>query len=225
MKSKKYNVPDHRIDADTTSTKNSHQKLISEFSSGKYSILVGTQMISKGLNFENVSLVGVINSDSALLMPDFRSSERTYELLSQTAGRVGRFNLPGKVIIQTYNPTNYVYNAVTKNDYEYFFNYEMKIRKQLMYPPYYYICNLTMKSDSFEKSRDTANVIKKYLDNNLDDSYIILGPSVASIVKLKNKYRFNIMVKYKKNDLLMKVLKEINDNNYSDVTIDININI
>lgn len=225
MISKKYNVPVLRMDADTTSTKNSHQKLISEFSSGKYSILVGTQMISKGLNFENVSLVGVINSDSALLMPDFRSSERTYELLSQTAGRVGRFNLPGKVIIQTYNPTNYVYNAVTKNDYEYFFNYEMKIRKQLMYPPYYYICALTMISDSFEKSRDTANVIKKYLDNNLDDSYIILGPSVASIVKLKNKYRFNIMIKYKKNDLLMKALKEINDNNYSGVTIDININI
>lgn len=225
MISKKYNVPVLRMDADTTSTKNSHQKLISEFSSGKYSILVGTQMISKGLNFENVSLVGVVNSDSALLMPDFRSSERTYELLSQTAGRVGRFNLPGKVIIQTYNPTNYVYNAVTKNDYEYFFNYEMKIRKQLMYPPYYYICNLTMISDSFEKSRDTANIIKKYLDNNLDDSYIVLGPSVASIVKLKNKYRFNIMIKYKKNDLLMKVLKEINDNNYSDVTIDININI
>ena len=225
MISKKYNVPVLRMDADTTSTKNSHQKLISEFSSGKYSILVGTQMISKGLNFENVSLVGVINSDSALLMPDFRSSERTYELLSQTAGRVGRFNLPGKVIIQTYNPTNYVYTAVTKNDYEYFFNYEMKIRKDLMYPPYYYICNLTMISDSFEKSRDTANVIKRYLDNNLDDSYIVLGPSVASIVKLKNKYRFNIMIKYKKNDLLMKVLKEINDNNYSDVTIDININI
>ena len=82
-----------------------------------------------------------------------------------------------------------------------------------------------MISDSFEKSRDTANVIKKYLDNNLDDSYIILGPSIASIVKLKNKYRFNIMIKYKKNDLLMKVLKEINDNNYSGVTIDININI
>ena len=151
MISKKYNVLVLRMDADTTSTKNSHQKLISEFGSGKYNILVGTQMISKGLNFENVSLVGVINSDSALLMPDFRSSERAYELLSQTAGRVGRFNLPGKVIIQTYNPTNYVYTAVTKNDYEYFFNYEMNIRKQLMYPPYYYICNLTMISDSFEK--------------------------------------------------------------------------
>ena len=225
MISKKYNVLVLRMDADTTSTKNSHQKLISEFGSGKYNILVGTQMISKGLNFENVSLVGVINSDSALLMPDFRSSERAYELLSQTAGRVGRFNLPGKVIIQTYNPTNYVYIAVTKNDYEYFFNYEMNIRKQLMYPPYYYICNLTMISDSFEKSRDTANTIKKYLDSNLDSSYIVLGPSVASIVKLKNKYRFNIMIKYKKNDLLMKVLKEINENNYGSVTIDINVNI
>ena len=222
---KKYNTKVLRMDADTTSTKNSHQKLINEFSSGKYSILVGTQMISKGLNFERVSLVGIINTDASLSIPDFRSSERTYELLSQTAGRVGRFNLPGKVIIQTYNPNNYVYNAVVKNDYDSFFNYEMNIRKKLSYPPYYYICNILVTSIEFSTCAEGAKKIKNYLDSVLDDSYIILGPSVSSIVKLKNKYRFNIMIKYKSADNLYKALREIDSINIKNVDVDINMNI
>ncbi len=222
---KKYNTKVLRMDADTTSTKNSHQKLINEFSSGKYSILVGTQMISKGLNFERVSLVGIINPDASLSIPDFRSSERTYELLSQTAGRVGRFNLPGKVIIQTYNPNNYVYNAVVKNDYDSFFNYEMNIRKKLSYPPYYYICNILVTSIEFSTCAEGAKKIKNYLDSVLDDSYIILGPSVSSIVKLKNKYRFNIMIKYKSADNLYKALREIDSINIKNVDVDINMNI
>lgn len=222
---KKYNVGVLRMDADTTSRKNAHQKLISEFSSGNYKILIGTQMISKGLNFENVTLVGIINPDSSLSIPDFRSSEKTYELLSQTSGRVGRFNLPGKVIIQTYNKDNYVYNSVIKNDYNTFFNYEMNIRKKLNYPPYFYICSLMIVSDKFENATIISNKVKKYLDNNLDESYIILGPSINSIVKLKNKYRFNILIKYKKDDKLREVLKEINNMTFKDTTVDININI
>ena len=222
---KKYCTRVLRMDADTTSTKNSHQKLISEFSSGKYKILVGTQMISKGLNFENVSVVGIINPDASLSIPDFRSSERTYELLSQTAGRVGRFNLPGKVIIQTYNPTNYVYLSLLKNNYEYFYDLEMDIRRKLSYPPYFYICNILISSTSFEKASFEAGNIKKYLDKNLDDRYKILGPSVASIVKLKNKYRFNIMIKYRETTLLYKVLSEINNRDIKDISVDINMNI
>ena len=222
---KKYNTKVLRMDADTTSTKNAHQKLIKEFSSGNYNILVGTQMISKGLNFERVSLVGIINPDASLSIPDFRSSEKTYELLSQTAGRVGRFDLPGKVIIQTYNPTNYVYNSVLKNDFDYFFNYEMNIRKSLKYPPYYYICNILITSNDFSVCGNEANKIKKYLDNNLGDEYIILGPSVSNIVKLKNKYRFNIMIKYKKSDKLYKVLNDLYMIDNKNVDIDININI
>jgi primosomal protein N' (replication factor Y) len=182
-------------------------------------------MISKGLNFENVSLVGIINPDASLSIPDFRSGEKTYELLSQTAGRVGRFNLPGKVIIQTYNPNNYVYKNVIKNDYESFFNYEMNIRHKLMYPPYYYICNILITSTEFSKAREGAIKIKKYLDNNLDDKYIVLGPSVSNIVKLNNKYRFNIMIKYKDIEKLLIVLKQINDINLKDISIDINPNI
>ncbi len=222
---KKYNTRVLRMDADTTSTKNAHQKLIKEFSSGNYNILVGTQMISKGLNFENVSLVGIINPDASLSIPDFRSSERTYELLSQTAGRVGRFNLPGKVIIQTYNPTNYVYKSVIKNDFESFFNYEMNIRKKLSYPPYYYICDILVTSDDFNTASAGANKVKNYLDSVLNDEYIILGPSVSSIVKLKNKYRFNIMIKYKKSDKLYEALNIVNNIDIKNVNVDININI
>ncbi len=226
MIAKKYNVEVLRMDADTTSTKNAHQKLIKEFSSGKYSILVGTQMISKGLNFENVSLVGTINSDASLSIPDFRSSEKTYELLSQTAGRVGRFNLPGKVIIQTYNPTNYVYKSVVKNDFDAFFNYEMNIRKKLMYPPYYYICNILITSTTFNEAGDAANKVKRFIDSKLNENeFIVLGPSVSSIVRLNNKYRFNIMIKYKKIDNLLPVMKEVNNINIKNVSIDININI
>ena len=221
----KYGVSVLRMDADTTSTKNSHQKLISEFASGKYKILVGTQMISKGLNFENVSVVGIINPDSSLAMPDFRSSERTYELLSQTAGRVGRFDLFGKVIIQTYNPTNYVYTSLLMNNYEHFYNLEMDIRRKLNYPPYYYICDILVSSTSYDKARDEANKIKRYLDNNLNERYKILGPSVSGIVKLKNKYRFNIMIKYRETGLLYKVLNEVNKREIKDVNIDINMNI
>ena len=222
---KKYGVKVLRMDADTTSTKNAHQKLINEFSSGKYSILVGTQMISKGLNFENVSLVGIINPDSSLSIPDFRSSERTYELLSQTSGRLGRFNLPGKVIIQTYNPNNYVYKSVIKNDFDSFFNYEMNIRHKLMYPPYYYICSILITSTDFNVAGNGANKVKKYLDSMLDESYIVLGPSVSSIVRLNNKYRFNIMIKYKDINKLIPILRDLNEMIIKGVNIDITPNI
>lgn len=226
MIAKKYNTNVLRMDADTTSRKNAHQKLIKEFSSGKYNILVGTQMISKGLNFENVSLVGTINSDASLSIPDFRSSERTYELLSQTAGRVGRFNLPGKVIIQTYNPTNYVYKCVVRNDFDMFFNYEMNIRKKLMYPPYFYICNILITSTTFNEAGDAANKVKRFIDTKLNDKeFIVLGPSVSSIVRLNNKYRFNIMIKYKKIDNLLPVMREVNNINIKNVSIDISMNI
>ena len=105
------------------------------------------------------------------------------------------------------------------------FNYEMNIRKKLGYPPYYYICNILISSTSFEQASEESKKIKKFIDNKLDDSYIVLGPSVSSIVKLKNKYRFNIMIKYKKNELLYKALEELNKLEIKNVTIDISINI
>src|SRR5574344_2932 len=208
----KYNTSVLRMDADTTSHKNAHQILINDFASKKYNILVGTQMISKGLNFENVTVVGIINADASLSIPDFRSAERTYELLSQTSGRVGRFNIPGKVLIQTYNVDNYVYNSVIKNDFEDFYNKEMDIRMKLKYPPYYYICNLEIISKDYDYASISSKNIKKYLDNNLDKSFTILGPAMASVFRVKNEYHFIIMIKYKKSINLIDVLNNINDN-------------
>lgn len=223
----KYNANVLRMDADTTSYKNAHQKLIDEFSSGKYQILVGTQMISKGLNFENATLVGIINADASLAIPDFRSGEKTFELLSQTSGRVGRYDLPGKVLIQTYNIDNYVYECVKSNNYEKFYKKEMEVRRILKYPPYFYICNINIISSSYELASKMSSKVKKYLESNLDEkSFIILGPSMANIFRVKNNYYFSIMIKYKMKYNLIKVLKELNDVfNNKDVKLDININI
>lgn len=214
-----------RMDVDTTSKKGSHQKLIESFKNFEYDILVGTQMISKGLNFPNVTLVGVLNIDSSLSIPDFRSSERTFELLMQTGGRSARYDLPGEVIIQTYNPDNYVLKFIKNYDFIPFYNYEMEIRKNLKYPPYYFLVSLKIISEIYESARDESNKIKNYLSKNLSNNFIILGPSTARIFKLKNKYHFGIIIKYKKCENLFKVLEVIKNNYINDkVKIDIDIN-
>ena len=214
-----------RMDLDTTSNKGSHQKIIESFKNHEYDILVGTQMISKGLNFKDVSLVGVINADASLNIPDFRSSERTFELLMQTAGRVSRFDLPGEVIIQTYNKDNYVLKSLEEYNFISFYNKEMSIRKTLKYPPYYYLASIKISSKDYEVSRNEAVKIKNFLDKNLSDNFIILGPSTASVFKLKNNYYFQIIIKYRQEENLMNTLREINDLYVSDkVKVDININ-
>ncbi len=214
-----------RMDLDTTSKKGAHQSIIEKFKNHEYDILIGTQMISKGLNFKNVTLVGIINADTSLNIPDFRSGERTFELLMQTGGRTGRYELPGEVIIQTYNPKNYVLECVKKHSYVDFYNKEMSIRKTLKYPPYYYIVSIKIISDDYVIARNESVKIKNYLERNLSKNFIILGPSTASVFKLKNKYYFQIIIKYKQNENLMKVLKEINDVYVTNkVKVDININ-
>ena len=214
-----------RMDLDTTYRKGSHQKIIESFKNHEYDILIGTQMISKGLNFKDVSLVGVINADASLNIPDFRSGERTFELLMQTSGRCGRYELDGEVLIQTYNKDNYVFDSLKKQDYVDFYKKEMKIRKELKYPPYYYMVSIKIVSNNYEMARDESNKIKKYLDKNLSNNFIVLGPSTASIFKLKNNYYFQILIKYKKEENLMSVLSDLNDLYTSDkVNLDININ-
>lgn len=214
-----------RMDLDTTYKKGSHQKIIESFKNHEYDILIGTQMISKGLNFRDVSLVGVINADASLNIPDFRSGERTFELLVQTSGRCGRYELDGEVLIQTFNKDNYVFDSLKKQDYVDFYKKEMMIRKELKYPPYYYMVSIKIVSNNYEMARDEINKVKKYLDKNLSNNFIVLGPSTASIFKLKNNYYFQILIKYKKEENLMSVLSELNDLYTSDkVKLDININ-
>lgn len=214
-----------RMDIDTTSKKGSHQKLIESFKNKEYDILVGTQMISKGLNFPYVTLVGIINADNSLNIPDFRSHEKTFEILTQTSGRSGRNKLAGEVIIQTFNPDNYVFTCLKKQNYIEFYNHEMQIRKTLKYPPYYYLVQIKISGTKYEIVKNESVKIKNYLRNNLNETFIILGPSTSSMLKLNNKYYFNIMIKYKKEENIYQTLKELK-NNYlkTNITVDININ-
>ena len=215
-----------RMDQDTTSKKGSHEKIINDFKEKKYDILLGTQMISKGLDFPYVTLVGIINADTTLNIPDFRSNEKTFALLYQASGRAGRSNLPGMVILQTYNPDNFVLNCVKNNDFNAFYDYEMNIRKMLKYSPYYYLVSLKIISNDYNKALENAGKVYKYLKNNIDSNSIVLGPTTASLFKFNNMYRFQIIVKYKFDDKLMSVLKKLDEifvnDNSTNLEIDIN---
>ena len=214
-----------RMDQDTTSKKGSHEKIIESFKNHEYDILLGTQMISKGFDFPYVTLVGIINADSSLNIPDFRSNERTFSLLYQASGRAGRSNLAGEVILQTYNPDNYVLNCVKENNFNKFFNYEMNIRHILKYPPYYYLVSLKIIAKDYDKSLENATKIANYLRKSISPSSIVLGPTTASLFKFNNTYRFQIVIKYRYDEKLMGVLKYL-DNIYlndKDVNLEIDI--
>ena len=214
-----------RMDYDTTSKKGMHEAIIKAFKNHEYDILLGTQMVAKGLDFPNVTLVGVINADTSLNIPDFRSSENTFSLLDQVAGRSGRSLKEGKVIIQTFNPDHYAIKLVEKHNYLEFYHEEMQIRRKLKYPPYYYLCNIRISGKDTNYLLTEANKIKRSLERNLT-STIILGPSNASIFKMNNTYRYNILLKYKKDDLLVPLLKKILEHYKinSKVKIDIDFN-
>lgn len=206
-----------RMDQDTTSKKGSHEKIINDFKNNCYDILLGTQMISKGLDFTKVTLVGIINADATLNIPDFRSNERTFALLYQASGRAGRSDLLGEVIIQTYNPDNYVLNCVKNNDFDAFYKYEMNIRRLLKYSPYYYLISLKIVSKEYEEALKNAEKVTKYLKDTIDSSSIILGPTTANLFKFNNEYRFQIVIKYRFDDKINSALKYldsiyINDN-------------
>lgn len=202
-----------RMDADTTSKKGSHEKYINMISNLEVDIIVGTQMISKGLDFPKISLVGIINADESLNIPDFRSNEKTFSLLNQVSGRAGRSGIKSNVIIQTFNPDNILFEYVKNNDYLGMYNNEMILRRKLKYPPYYYIVGIKICSKEYEIASSNATKIANYLKNNIDDTSILLGPSTANMFKLNNIYRFQIIVKYRFDNKLFEALKFI-DNMY-----------
>lgn len=214
-----------RMDFDTTSRKGMHEKMITAFKNQEYDILLGTQIVSKGLDFDNVTLAGVINADTSLNIPDFRSSETTFSLLAQVAGRAGRSTKEGEVIIQTFNPDHYAIQYTKKHDYLGFYNKEMFIRRELKYPPFYYICYLKISGKDSDYIYGEVNKIKKVLENKLENT-IILGPSPCTIFKLNNIYRYGIILKYKKEDNLREVLDKIIDHykDNSKLKLDINFN-
>ena len=198
-----------RMDSDTTSRKGEYERIIKDFEDYKYDILLGTQMISKGLDFKRVSLVGIINADASLNIPDYKSNEKTFALLSQASGRAGRQGLKGNVYIQTFYKDNYVLKCVQKNDYLSFAKYEMNIRKTLKYPPYYYLLLISIKSKIYEEAKKESEKVKEYLEKNISSSSIILGPAASSMPMVNKVYHFEILTKYKKDDRIKPALEEL----------------
>ena len=196
-----------RMDMDTTRKKGSYEKIINDFKNHLYDILVGTQMIAKGLDFENVTLVGVINADQSLMIPSYNAIENTYSLLSQVSGRSGRSSKQGEVIIQTYNPDNYGILEVVNQDYESFYKKEIDIRKKLLYPPFSNMLTLKVKSINIDLVKEHIIKIYKYLKLNLEETTSILGPNILNIRKLDKKYECSITLKYNKDENLEKIIK------------------
>ncbi|MBI5021633.1 MAG: primosomal protein N' [Ignavibacteriales bacterium] len=187
-----------RMDLDTTSSRGSHDKLLKQFGEGKADILLGTQMVAKGLDFSRVTLVGVISADTQMLLPDFRSSERTFQLLTQVAGRAGRSNLAGEVIIQTLQPKHPSLQFVAIHDFKGFYSDEITYRSQLQYPPYSRIILIEFRgkkeSEVIEYANSFASIIKK---NN--QHFITMGPAAAALAKLQGEYRWHVVIKSLRN--------------------------
>ncbi|HDV0871907.1 TPA: primosomal protein N' [Enterococcus faecalis] len=205
-------LPDSRIlrmDVDTTRRKGAHEKILRTFGEGQADILLGTQMIAKGLDFPNVTLVGVLNADTALNLPDFRSSERTFQLLTQVSGRAGRAEKPGEVIIQSFNPEHYAIQLAKGQDYEDFYTKEMYIRHRGDYPPYYFTVQITASHPEENEAAKQMFQIATKLKQGLSPQAILLGPTPNAIMRVNNRYFYQVIIKYKQEPMLQPLLKEI----------------
>lgn len=200
-----------RMDVDTTRRKGSYKQILDSFGRGDANILLGTQMIAKGLNFPNVTLVGVVNADISLQVSAYNASEKTFDLLTQVSGRAGRADKVGQVLIQTYNPEHYAIKLSQSQDYEAFYRQEMQVRYQGNYPPFFFTTLISIASKSEQAAAKEAFSIKRKLMKSLHQPTIILGPTPSSITRIKNQYYYQILVKYKKEPHLNQILHKIQD--------------
>ncbi|MBR2763599.1 MAG: primosomal protein N' [Lactococcus sp.] len=200
-----------RMDVDTTKKKGAHERILSSFGAGEADILLGTQMIAKGLDFPNVTLVGVINADTALNLPDFRSSERTFQLLTQVAGRAGRADKKGEVLIQTFNPEHYAIRLAQAQDYEDFYQLEMDFRRKLNYPPYFYTVQLVISHQDEDEVVKKSYEIMALLKANLSEQARILGPIPKPIARTHNLYHYQLLIKYRFEANLAQALNQVLD--------------
>lgn len=205
-------LPDARIirmDVDTTRKKGSHQALLRRFENHEADILLGTQMIAKGLDFPNVTLVGVLNADTALNLPDFRSSERTFQLLTQVSGRSGRGDKPGEVVIQTFNPDHYAIQLVQDQDYETFYRKEMSLRHLSGYPPYYFTVQVVASHEDEYLAAKKIYQIAEKLKTSLSEQAVVLGPTPKSIARVNKRYFYQIVIKYRHEPNLEQALNDL----------------
>jgi primosomal protein N' (replication factor Y) len=195
-----------RLDRDTARTKRQYQETLGAFAGGALDILVGTQMLAKGHDFQRVTLVGVVSADSSLSLPDFRAAERTFQLLTQVAGRAGRGELPGRVLIQTFYPEHYAIQDAVKQDYPAFYERETQFRRVMAYPPFTSLANVIVRDTDLEKAIRWSRQLSEYFSPHDGKGLRILGPAAAPLARLKREHRFQFLLKSPKRSLLAKVL-------------------
>lgn len=198
-----------RLDADTTRKKGSYERFLKQFADHEYDLLLGTQMVAKGLDFPNVTLVGVLNADTSLNLPDFRSSEKTFQLLTQVSGRAGRGDKKGEVIIQTYNPNHYAIQLAQKQDYERFFYQEMQARHIGLYPPYVYTLRLVVSHKEEKEAAKMAHYLARQIRPLISDDAEMLGPTPRSIARVNKRYFYQIILKYRFEPRLLTGLQQM----------------
>ena len=219
-----------RMDVDTTRKKDSHEQIYNAFKNGEGDILIGTQMVSKGLDFKNVTLVGILAADISLNIPDYRSSERTYQIITQVAGRAGRGDKKGKVIIQTYSPENASLNYAVNNNYEELYKEEIRVRKIMNYPPFSKILLINAQSKDEIRVKKFMHILSEKLCTlELEKKNIeILGPTPCIITKIKENYRWQIILKGKISVEIRKIIKdtlyELTKSVYNDIRVSMDIN-
>lgn len=212
-----------RIDSDSTSKKGSMEKMLLAFKKGAAQILIGTQAVAKGLDFPNVALVGIVSADTALNIPDFRCGERTFQLITQVAGRAGRGDIPGRVYVQTYAPESFAIKAACNLNITGFYQEELKIRHKALYPPFCHMLNIRFKGRHEEEVRKEAERVKTILNEKHDREIIIYGPVPAPKSRIKENYRYNILLKSKQVQILTEIcneMRKINTNSSVDMAWD-----
>jgi primosomal protein N' (replication factor Y) len=195
-----------RLDRDTARTKRQFQQTLGAFAAGAIDILVGTQMVAKGHDFQKVTLVGVIATDASLSLPDFRAAERTFQLLTQVAGRAGRGELPGRVLVQTFYPEHYAIQDAARQDYPAFFERELNFRRVMAYPPFTALANVLVRDTQLEKAIRWARQLGEHLAPLDGKGLKVLGPAAAPLARLKKEYRFQFLLKSPKRALLARAL-------------------
>ena len=196
-----------RLDRDTARTKRQYQETLGAFAGGALDILVGTQMLAKGHDFQRVTLVGVVSADSSLSLPDFRAAERTFQLLTQVAGRAGRGELAGRVLIQTFYPLHYAIQDAVKQDYTSFFERELHFRRLMAYPPFTSLANVIVRDTSIEKAVRWSRQLSEYFSPQDGEKIRILGPATAPLARLKREHRLQFLLKSPKRSVLTRLLR------------------
>jgi primosomal protein N' (replication factor Y) len=223
-----------RMDADTTSAKFSHQRLLDSFANGEYDILIGTQMVAKGLDFDNVNLVGVVNADNSLYDENYTASERSFDLITQVVGRAGRRNVKGKAVIQTINPFNETLEFAANQDYLGFYNSEIEMRRLMIYPPYCDIFSAIFTGDDENKvalcAKSFFDILVEFNSNEYKNiKLVVLGPTPAKISKINNNFRYRLAIKCKNSlnvrNMITEILKRLNKmKKYKDISIGVELN-